>query len=164
MAAAPQSKTGRDAGRPAGLAGIIGRPAGLAGLARRRPRLTGRGMLVAAMALFLVVILASPFQTYLNRRASVASSERQQQQLNARVAQLQHETEQWNDPAFLERQARVRLQYIRPGDTLYTVLDANGNPLSPPASAATEKVTRTGSRPSWNTTLWASVHEADTAK
>jgi cell division protein FtsB len=184
MAAAPESKTGRGAGRPAGFGGATalggsargataggGSAVGGSAAARRRtvagivrPRLTGRGMLVAAMALFLVVILASPFQTYLNRRASVASSERQQQQLNARVAQLQHETEQWNDPAFLERQARVRLQYIRPGDTLYTVLDANGNPLSPPASAATEKVTRTGSRPSWNTTLWASVHEADTVK
>jgi cell division protein FtsB len=129
------------------------------------PKVTGRRMMVAAMALFLVVVLASPFQTYLSRRASVAGSERQQQQLNAQLAQLQHQSEQWQDPAFVARQARIRLQYIRPGDTLYTVLDAHGNPLSPPAQAATaEKVARTGHRPSWSSVLWASVHDTDTAK
>ena len=128
------------------------------------PRLTGRRMMVAAMALFLVVVLASPFQTYLSRRASVAGSERQQQQLNAQLAQLQHQSEQWQDPAFVARQARIRLQYIRPGDTLYTVLDAQGNPLVPPAQAAAEQVARAGHRPSWNSVLWASVHDTDTAK
>jgi cell division protein FtsB len=128
------------------------------------PKLTGRRMMVAAMALFLVVVLASPFQTYLSRRASVAGSERQQQQLNARLAQLQREAQQWDDPAFVARQARIRLQYIRPGDTLYTVLDAHGQPLAPPATAATEKVARAQHRPSWNSTLWTSVHDTDTEK
>ena len=128
------------------------------------PKLTGRRMMVAAMALFLVVVLASPFQTYLSRRASVAASERQQQQLNAQLAELQHQSAQWQDPAFVARQARIRLQYIRPGDTLYTVLDAQGNPLEPPAQAPAEKVARTEHRPSWNAVLWASVHDTDTAK
>lgn len=113
------------------------------------------------MALFLLVILASPFQTYLSRRASVAASERQQQQLNAHVAQLQHESDQWKDPAFVERQARVRLQYIRPGDTLYTVLNSAGEPLDAPSSSTTEKVVKAGHQPSWNSTLWSSVQEAD---
>ena len=130
----------------------------------RAPKLTGRRMMVAAMALFLVVVLASPFQTYLSRRASVADSERQQRQLNAQLAQLRHQSEQWQDPAFVARQARIRLQYIRPGDTLYTVLDAHGNPLGPPAATAAEKVTRVDHRPSWNTVLWTSVHDTDTSQ
>jgi len=127
----------------------------------RRPRLTGRTMMVAAMALFLVVILASPFQTYLGRRASVASSERQQQDLAARVAHLQGQNQLWQDPAYVERQARVRLQYIRPGDTLYTVLDAQGQPLEPAAGpAAPAKVAKTGRSPGWNTVLWSSIQDA----
>ena len=130
----------------------------------RAPKLTGRRMMVAAMALFLVVVLASPFQTYLSRRASVANSERQQQQLNAQLDQLRQQNRQWQDPAYVARQARIRLQYIRPGDTLYTVLDAQGNPLEPPAQAAAEKVARADHRPSWNSVLWASVHDVDTAK
>jgi cell division protein FtsB len=126
----------------------------------RRPRLTGRTMMVVAMALFLVIILASPFQTYLSRRAAVASSERQHRQLAAEVSRLRQQTEQWNDPAFIERQARVRLQYIRPGDTLYTVLDAQGRPLSPEPAPANRRVVRAGHQPSWNSTLWASVRDA----
>jgi len=127
----------------------------------RRPRLTGRTMAVAAMALFLVVILASPFQTYLSRRASVAGSEKQQRDLAARVAKLQAENDLWQDPAYVERQARVRLQYIRPGDTLYTVLDAHGQPLRPAEPAAPPAKPTTGDhQPGWNTVLWASVHDA----
>jgi cell division protein FtsB len=130
----------------------------------RRPRLTGRSMLVAAMALFLLILLASPFQTYLSRRASVATSHRQEQQLDARVAQLQQQLKQWQDPAFVERQARVRLQYIRPGDTLYTVLNAAGQPIDTPAAATSVKAARVGHQPSWNDTLMASVREADASK
>ncbi|MGI8665612.1 MAG: septum formation initiator family protein [Jatrophihabitans sp.] len=117
-------------------------------------------MMVAAMALFLVVILASPFQTYLNRRASVASSQRQQRELDDHVAQLRQQAEQWQDPAFGERQARVRLQYIRPGDTLYTVLNAQGQPLSAEPVPVTKKVVRAGHQPSWNDALWSSVQNA----
>ncbi|HJQ02097.1 MAG TPA: septum formation initiator family protein [Jatrophihabitans sp.] len=129
-------------------------------IGRRRPRVTGRTMMVVAMALFLVIILASPFQTYLSRRASVASSERQQRQLAAEVAQLRQQTDQWNDPAYIERQARVRLQYIRPGDTLYTVLDAQGRPLTAEAAPSGHRVIRAAHQPSWNSTLWASVRDA----
>jgi len=117
-------------------------------------------MMVAAMALFLVVILASPFQTYLSRRSAVSASQRQQQDLAARVAQLQAQNKLWQDPAYVERQARVRLQYIRPGDTLYTVLDAQGQPLAPAAPAAPAKVAKTGRQPSWNTMLWSSIQDA----
>jgi cell division protein FtsB len=117
-------------------------------------------MMVAAMALFLVIILASPFQTYLNRRASVANSERQQRQLNAEVARLQQQAQLWNDPAYIERQARVRLQYIRPGDTLYTVLNAQGQPLAVEPAPSGHPVVRAAHPPSWNSTLWTSVRDA----
>jgi cell division protein FtsB len=126
-----------------------------------RIRLTGRNMMITAMVLFLVVVLASPLQTYLNRRDSLSAAQQQQQQLNAEVAQLQTQSAQWNDPAYIERQARIRLQYVRPGDTLYTVLGADGRPRSGANLATDVGVTRTGHHPSWNSTLWSSVKDAD---
>jgi cell division protein FtsB len=128
----------------------------------RRPQLSGRTMMIAAMALFLVVILASPLQTYLSRRDAVAASQTRQRQLNDHVAQLQHESDQWNDPAYVERQARARLQYIRPGDTLYTVLNPDGTPRT--STSNINGPSRSGHQPSWNLNLWTSVADADNAK
>jgi hypothetical protein len=110
------------------------------------------------MCLFLVVILASPLQTYLSRRASVSASLRQQTQLQKQVSQLQQQTLLWNDPAYIERQARARLQYVRPGDTLYTVLGLSAAPSNP--AAAETKPLSTTRTPSWNAALWSSVLSA----
>ncbi len=128
----------------------------------RRPQLSGRSMMITAMALFLVVVLASPLQTYLNRRDSVAASEQQQQQLKQAVAQLQQQTAQWDDPAYVEREARIRLQYVRPGDTLYTVLNADGSPRTESdATTSVTSVKKAGHAGTWNETLWGSVKNAD---
>ena len=128
----------------------------------RRPQLSGRTLMIAAMALFLVVVLASPLQTYLSRRDAVAASQRQQHDLQQRVSELQHENDLWTDPAYVERQARARLQFIRPGDTLYNVLNSDGSTRS--TSNTNTDTTRLGHRPSWNSNLWASVADADKAK
>lgn len=117
-------------------------------------------MMITAMTLFLVVVLASPLQTYLNRRDSLAASQKQQTELKQRVAQLQTQSTQWSDPSYVEREARARLQYVRPGDTLYTVLNADGTPRSSTASSASA-VKRAGHEGSWNAALWSSVQNAD---
>jgi hypothetical protein len=108
------------------------------------------------MCLFLLVILASPLQTYLSRRASVAAALREQSQLQSTVASLQQQTQLWNDPAYIARQARARLQYVRPGDTLYTVLGL-GSSTSADAAAAESKPIIAIRQPSWNAALWSSV-------
>lgn len=120
-------------------------------------------MMILAMALFLVVVLASPLQTYLNRRASLAAAQKQQQRLSQQVSQLQQQSAQWDDPAYIEREARARLQYVRPGDTLYTVLNPDGTPRSSakvPAGSA-KKTPHDGS---WNANLWSSVKSADSSQ
>jgi hypothetical protein len=113
------------------------------------------------MCLFLVVVLASPLQTYLNRRSSVAGSVRQQTQLQQQVADLQHQSALWNDPAYVERQARARLQYVRPGDTLYTVI---GDGAASDSAASEAKAVPAGRAPSWNAALWNSVLDSSNAR
>jgi cell division protein FtsB len=132
----------------------------LSAIRRRRPEFTGRTMMITAMALFLVVVLASPLQTYLNRRDSLAASQKQQSQLKQRVALLQHQSAQWSDPSYVEREARARLQYVRPGDTLYTVLNADGSVRST-ADSSPAAVKRAGHEGTWNAALWSSVQNSD---
>jgi hypothetical protein len=118
-------------------------------------------MVIIAMALFLVVLLASPLQTYLNRRDTLAGQRQQQSQLAQQVAALQKQNAQWADPSFIEREARARLQYVRPGDTLYTVLNADGTARSAAKSSA--NVTPKSSSGSWGSNLWSSVQAVDSA-
>jgi septum formation initiator len=118
--------------------------------------------MITAMALFLVVVLASPLQTYLNRRDSLAATVKQQSELRQRVADLQHQSAQWSDPSFVEREARARLQYVRPGDTLYTVLNADGTPRAA-SDQALSVVKRPGHEGSWNAALWSSVQNTDSS-
>jgi cell division protein FtsB len=126
----------------------------------RRPALTGRRVVIAAMAFFLVVLLESPTQTYLARRSAVAAAQRLREQLQVSLTELERDNTQWHDPAYIEREARSRLRFVRPGDTMYSVLGADGQGLSTSAPAATARVLG-AHRPAWNAALWGSVTGAD---
>ncbi len=66
---------------------------------------------------------------------------------------MQAESAKWNDPDYVESQARSRLHMCRPGDTLYIVVGGDPAGASPGAApAATD-------RP-WYDKLWSSVDAA----
>jgi hypothetical protein len=119
-------------------------------------------MMIAAMALFLLVILAPALQTYLNRRSTLAEAQRHGRELNSQISELQGQAKLWDDPAYVERQARERLQFIRPGDTLYTVLNADGTARD--TTKAAIGVAPKAVEPLWSTKLWSSLVAADRAK
>ena len=47
---------------------------------------------------------------------------------------LEREKQRWDDPAYVEAQARERFGYLMPGETAYSVLDENGKPLEQPTT------------------------------
>ena len=118
-------------------------------------------MMVAAMALFLVIILASPFQTYLNRRASVANSERQQRQLAAEVAQLQAAVRSCGTtrPTSSGRLGCGCSTSAR-ATRCTRCSNAQGQPLTAEPAPSGQQVVRAAHPPSWNSTLWTSVRDA----
>lgn len=99
------------------------RPARTAAVAHRRPLFTGRAVVLAALILLLALTLAGPMRQYLAGRAELvrlaAEGTALDQQAKALTAQLSEQA----DPAFRERQARVRLTYVLPGDRLIMVVD-----------------------------------------
>jgi cell division protein FtsB len=132
--------------------------------AARRPRrsggLTGRALVLGTVIVLIALVLASPLQRYLQGRSELNQSEQRLRGTTARVAELRRELAQWNDPAFVEQQARARLQFARPGDRVYVVLmpgvsntDASRGQVRPviPASG----------RSSWQSTAWAMLQVAD---
>lgn len=131
--------------------------------ARRSGGLTGRALVLGALIVLLALVLASPLQRYLQQRHATIQAEQTRRAVSARVADLSAQLRQWNDPAYVEEQARARLQMARPGDTVYVVVD----PTRPTADASSDQdapVTATGGPASWQIKAWTSLRVADSSR
>jgi cell division protein FtsB len=129
-----------------------------AGSRRRRPVLTPRALVLGGLVVLLVVVLASPLSHYLGSRAEVARAARQLHDDQAALRRLTAEKARWSDPGFVQEQARTRLMYAMPGDTVYIVADKN----HPSLIERTSGTPASGSRVdrAWSGRLWDSVRAA----
>jgi hypothetical protein len=114
------------------------------------------GLVVCA----LVVSLAYPAKQYLGQRGAVAELTREKLAAEQRVAVLSAQARQLQDPAYLLAQARRRLQYVLPGDTVYLVVTAGGPPAAPAGGVPAHPA---GAPQPWYARLWGSVQSADSA-
>ncbi len=129
----------------------------------RGTSLTGRALVLGAVLVLLALVLASPLQRYLRQRDALAQARHQQVSVSAQVAQLARLKAQWADPSYIEQQARARLQYARPGDTVYVVI----GPHSPTGDAAANQATpatSTSGQSTWQTRAWTSLQVADAGR
>jgi cell division protein FtsB len=78
----------------------------------------------------LVISYASSMRAYLQQRDQINQLRQQIATSKADIAQAEREKRRWQDPAYVEAQARERFGWVLPGETSYQVLDANGNPLT----------------------------------
>jgi len=162
--------------RPGAGTRAPGRPASRPGAARSgagpgraaRPTRTGRARPpvirpVTALAGVLVVLtlLIAPYvRPWVSQRSQISAAKQEVLSLQEEVAQLTAEQQRWNDPAFVEAQARDRLKYVKPGEIAYAVLgDAAGEGSADPRDAAVAVPRQDAARP-WYATLWGSVEAA----
>ena len=139
-----------------------GLAAGAAGSAARSSnRRFVRGAVLAAIVVFLAVLLAPTVAAWVQQRGADRRAPRAGRRARSlRVAGLRAEQERWDDPAYVEQQARQRLKFVTAGrDAVHgarpPARDAP-TPRSIPAPAST-------GRPAlpWYTTVWESVRTAD---
>lgn len=90
---------------------------------RRRPgRLPSAGSIIVLVAVMLAVLMLAPtVQQFVLQRQRIAELDAQVEAAQSRIDSLEIEQARWSDPAYIEAQARGRLLFIRPGDTLYMV-------------------------------------------
>ncbi|WP_432107092.1 FtsB family cell division protein [Streptomyces sp. AA1529] len=119
----------------------------------RRGRLTGRAALLALVVCSLVVALAYPTRQYITQRSQIADQRRQAEQARAEVKRLREQRARWQDPAYVERQAREHLHFVRPGETGYTMPDGTAEVRRPREHEPED-------RP-WYQNLWNGVDRAD---
>jgi cell division protein FtsB len=127
----------------------------------KRPDFVKRLVAFGVVVVVLALSYASTIRLYFTQQHDLAVAEQQIAERTARVAQLQSQLDRWNDPAYVEAQARARLNWVMPGEAGYTVVDASGNVVPGTATedeAATETAAATG--PWWDR-LWKAVQTAD---
>ena len=78
------------------------------------------GVLVAAVAFVLV---APTLNLYIQQMEKVRTLDEQVAAAQERNEQLQRQIELWDDPEYVQQQARERLGYVMPGQQPYVVVD-----------------------------------------
>jgi cell division protein FtsB len=147
---------GRRARTPAGSSetGAVAARGGWIG-SRVARQITVLGLVLGVVALSLMY----PLRNYAAQREQLAAAVESQQQLNQRIAELKIEQAALADPNFIAAEARRRLQYVRPGDTVY-VVQAPGLAVDEQAPGAAPT---TPGGP-WYRTLWDTMsHPPGTA-
>lgn len=123
--------------------------------------LTGRAAIVLLVLAVLAVSYASSVRAWLNQRSEISALNAEISEQEAAVAELEQTKHRWQDPAYIEAQARARFSWVMPGETGYRVIDedgsvlSNGGGLSEPLGG--QRVTE---QPEWWETAWGSVVEA----
>jgi cell division protein FtsB len=122
---------------------------------KRRSRLTGRAAILVLVLAVLAVSFASSLRAYLQQRSHIDELRTTIAQREAAIKDLQVEKDRWQDPAYVEQQAR-ELGYVQVGDTPFIVLGKDGQPLG--SSADLDDPTSVGStdQRTWIDDLWAS--------
>jgi cell division protein FtsB len=126
--------------------------------ARRRPAraVTGRALVLGMLVVILLVLLASPLNRYFGSRGDVQKAAQKLQDDQTQLAKLTVLQQQWSDPGYIQQQARTRLQYAMPGDTVYVVVrPGQKSDIETSSGVAADAPATT-----WNGKLWHSVQVA----
>ena len=136
----------------------------------RRSRFTGRAALLVLVLCSLVVVLAYPTRQYIAQRAEITKQRAAAEQARKRVQELREEKARWQDPAYIEAQARERLHFVKPGETGYSMAEPGGYQgtgkapgtagRSPASGTARSAAGAAASRP-WYENLWQTLNEHD---
>lgn len=103
----------------------------------RQLQVSGFTVTVFLLIVSALVVLAPSLRVLVEQQQEIAELERRVAEQQAVVDDLQTDIDRWQDPAFIEAQARDRLLYVYPGDITYLVIDdgqtletADGLPVS----------------------------------
>jgi len=104
----------------------------------------------------LVVSYASSLRAFVDQRHELAALHAESRTRQARLDDLARQIDRWQDPAYVEAQARSRFGYVMPGEVSYVVIDGNGASTTP-----TARTRASTPGPPWWSTLWGSVAQVD---
>ncbi|MBB1197296.1 FtsB family cell division protein [Curtobacterium flaccumfaciens] len=83
---------------------------------------SGFSLLMLAIIVLFVVVLAPSLRTLIQQQEQIAQQQQEVASQKADVTQKKKDVARWDDPAYIEAQARDRLLYVYPGEESYLVM------------------------------------------
>ena len=111
----------------------------------RSIRFSGFSLIMLVIIVLFVVILAPSLRTLIQQQQQIAPQQNEVDEQKSDVALKKKDVARWNDPAYIEAQARDRLLYVYPGEYSYLVMGDDS--ASGRRRATTESGTRQLDRP-----------------
>lgn len=115
------------------------------------------GFTVAVLLLIVaaLVVLAPSLRVLVEQQQEIAELERRVAEQQAVVDELQTDIDRWQDPAYIEAQARDRLLYVYPGDVTFLVIDDGLTVENDEAQPVSDEIQAT--RIDWTRALLSSI-------
>jgi cell division protein FtsB len=135
-------------GSPPGPPGPPGPPS-----SARSTKLTGRAALLAVVMCAIALSLAYPVREYIAQRRQIDQLLATRASISAQVKNLQAQQRQFEDPAYIEQQARDQLHMCFPNEKCYVIVGNSAAPTPAPR--------QTPAAAPWYSKLWQSVQKAD---
>jgi hypothetical protein len=104
----------------------------------------------------VIVAVALPFKIWLGQRGDIAALQAQTHRTELRLGRLNAQDKRWQEPSYIESQARRRLHYVLPGQTTHIVLGRSDH--SGPTNGAEQQPAATVGP--WYSQFWKSVQMA----
>ncbi|WP_415856026.1 FtsB family cell division protein, partial [Sinomonas sp. G460-2] len=119
---------------------------------------SGRIVALALVLVAVTIMLAPTVRVFFSQRAEIQSIQADIAAKQSDQANLKQEISRWQDPAYVQQQARDRINMVMPGETSYWVFGDAG-------TSAAQSGSTSGSSPQdvpWTQALWDSVRRAAT--
>ena len=112
-----------------------------------------RAAILVVVLAMVVMSLAVPLRSWFRQGDENAALTADVAAREQRIAELEAEAAQWQDDAYVEKQARERLHWVYPGETSYIVIGAEEQEQK-------ELNAPSGSSGSWYERLWRTYEES----
>ena len=126
----------------------------------RSIRLSGFTFVMLAILVLTIVVLAPSLRTVVEQQNQLAELRASVEDHKDAVDALEDDIARWDDPAYIEAQARDRLVYVFPGDYTYLVIDDTSTVTTEDGAPISDDIQTT--KVDWVRGLLASVVTAGT--
>ena len=131
---------------------VTARTTGRGGEGRAESGGAGRAVVLFVVLCVLALTLAVPVRTYLSEQARETKVAAEHAQLLSDISRLEGRKRLQDDPEYVKQQARIRLQYVMPGETAYRV-QLPGAPAQTPDQIDAEQAKQNP----WYTNVWRTI-------